>query len=61
MTKDEIVKKLEEREAQKAFVERCLKVSMCPYCGKDLEEISHGEEDFYTLKCEPCDRVWGKP
>ena len=54
MTKDAILKKVEKREQQKAFVERCLRVRICPDCGDDLVE----EDAFMVLECESCGSSW---
>ena len=53
MTKEEILKKVAEKEEQDAYVERCLKVRVCPECGHDLTE-----KGIVRLICNSCGYIW---
>jgi hypothetical protein len=47
MTRDEILKKIEEKE----YVKRCLAVNICPACGRDLRDISALSSHWTELAC----------
>jgi len=51
MFKQEILKRVEERE----FEKRCIKVLICPNCGNDL---IIGFDGSSYLKCEDCENIY---
>lgn len=60
---EEIMKKVEQKEKNGEYLDRCLSTRTCPKCGKKLTSSYHG--GFFTLygkieyKCTSCEFTLG--
>lgn len=56
MYKDEILKKVEQREYEK----RCVNVRICPKCGGDLTTSDHSGDEYVDKECKVCNIGWSE-
>lgn len=52
MNKEEILRKVEQREYEK----RCVDAGICPECGADLS--IDGDDNLLDKVCRPCNLSW---
>lgn len=46
---EEIMKRVEQKERESAYLKRCLDVDICPVCGNNIRYVWH--EKLYSCKC----------